>query len=310
MAKILVTGAAGYIGSLLVPRLLQEGHQVTCVDSLMYERTSLLIPSINPNCRLIIGDARDRTLMRPLIEDSDVIIPLACMTGAPLCAKDQVSAVTVNRDAVIMCSDLSTDSQLVIYPCTNSGYGVGQEGIYCDETTPLNPISLYGRSKVEAEQALLDRGNAITFRLATVFGVSPRPRLDLLVNDFTYRAFYDKAVVLFEADFKRNYLHVQDAVDGFVFAINNPSLRGQCFNLGYSEANLSKKELCQLIQKALPDFVYLISEIGEDVDKRNYIVSNAKIEAQGFKASRSVESGVDELIKALPLLKRTQFANI
>ena len=310
MSKILVTGAAGYIGSLLVPALLADGHHVTCIDNLMYEPTSLLVPATHSKCDVIVGDARDKELMKPLIESSDVIIPLACLTGAPLCDRDKTSAVTVNRDAVMMCSNLSSSQQLVIYPCTNSGYGVGQDGIYCDENTPLNPISLYGKAKVEAERHLLEKGNAITFRLATVFGVSPRPRLDLLVNDFTYRAFYDKAVVLFEADFKRNYLHIDDAVRGFQFAINNPDMSGDCYNLGYSEANLSKRELCELIQKQLPKFVYLISEIGEDVDKRNYIVSNAKIEAKGFKALKSVDTGVAELIKALPLLKRNQFANI
>ena len=310
MATVLVTGAAGYIGSVLVPKLLTDGHKVVCVDNLMYERTSLLTSAVHENCELIIGDARDRELMKPLIEKSDVIIPLACLTGAPLCNKDKTAAVSVNRDAVTMCSEISTSSQLIIYPCTNSGYGVGQEGIYCDENTPLNPISLYGKMKVEAETELLEKGNATTFRLATVFGVSPRPRLDLLVNDFTYRAFYDKAVVLFEADFKRNYLHIEDAVDGFRFAIENPKLAGSCYNLGYSEANLSKRELCQLIQKQLPEFVYLISEIGEDIDKRNYIVSNEKIEKCGFKATRSVDVGIKEMIKCLPLLKRNQFANI
>ncbi len=310
MATILVTGGAGYIGSILIPKLLIDGHKVISVDNLMYEPTSLLIPALHPNCEIIIGDARDRELMKPLIEKSDVIIPLACLTGAPLCNKDKSAAIGVNRDAVVMCSELSTSNQLIIYPCTNSGYGVGQDGIYCDETTPLNPISLYGRVKVEAEKALLDKGNAITFRLATVFGVSPRPRLDLLVNDFTYRAFFDRAVILFEADFKRNYLHIDDAADGFRFAIQRPELAGNCFNLGYSEANLSKRELCILIQKQLPRFVYLISEIGEDIDKRNYIISNNKIEGEGFKAKRSVDLGIKELIKALPLLKRNQFANI
>ena len=310
MTTVLVTGAAGYIGSMLVPALLSNNYKVICVDTLLYEPTSLLIASTNPNCTLIVGDARDKSIMEPLINQADVIIPLACMTGAPLCEKDKLAATSINRDAVIMCSELSSSQQLIIYPCTNSGYGVGQDGIYCDETTPLRPISLYGKSKVEAEKALLDKGNAITFRLATVFGVSTRPRLDLLVNDFTYRAFYDKAVVLFEADFKRNYLHIQDAVDAFLFAINHPNLSGDCFNLGYSEANLSKRELCQLIQLQLPKFVYLISEIGEDIDKRNYIISNEKVESAGFKAKYSVETGISELIKALPLLKRNQFANI
>lgn len=310
MASVLVTGAAGYIGSVLVPQLLNEGHHVTCIDNVMYEPTSLLIPSIHPNCTLVVGDARDRDLMRPLIEKADIIIPLACLTGAPICNKDKTAAISVNRDAVVMCSELSSKEQLIVYPCTNSGYGVGEEGIFCDEDTPLRPISLYGKVKVEAESVLLEKGNAITFRLATVFGVSPRPRLDLLVNDFTYRAFYDSAVVLFEADFKRNYLHINDAVDGFSFAINNSNLAGNTFNLGYSEANLSKRELCELIKKQLPNFVYLISEIGEDVDKRNYIVSNNKIETCGFKATRSVEQGISELISALPLLKRKQFANI
>ena len=310
MSKILVTGAAGYIGSKLVPILLKEGHQVTCVDTLMYEPTSLMQPLLNKLCDLVVEDARNEEVMKPLIEKADVIIPLACMTGAPLCNKDRLAAVSINRDAVIMISKYSSSSQLIIYPCTNSGYGVGQEGIYCNEETPLNPISLYGKSKVEAEKYLLDKGNAITFRLATVFGVSPRPRLDLLVNDFTYRAFYDKAVVLFQADFKRNYLHIDDAVDAFLFAMENTNLSGSCFNLGYSEANLSKRELCELIKKIIPEFVYFVSEIGEDIDKRNYIISNNKIESLGFKAKRSVEIGVRELIKVLPLMKRNQFANI
>ena len=310
MAKILVTGAAGYIGSKLVPVLLQKGHDVICVDSLMYEPTSLMQPLLHKSCDLLVEDARNEEVMKPLIEKADVIIPLACMTGAPLCNKDKLAATSINKDAVIMISKYSSPSQLIIYPCTNSGYGIGQEGIYCNEETPLNPISLYGKSKVEAEKYLLDKGNAITFRLATVFGVSPRPRLDLLVNDFTYRAFYDRAVVLFQADFKRNYLHIDDAVDAFLFAMENVNLSGSCFNLGYSEANLSKRELCELIQKIIPEFVYFVSEIGEDVDKRNYVISNKKIESLGFKAKRSVEVGVRELIKVLPLIKRNQFANI
>jgi len=310
MIKILITGGAGYIGSVLIPKLLKDGYEVVCVDNLLYERTSLIMASLNKNFKLIVGDARDKELMRPLIEKADVIIPLACMTGAPLCNKDKIAAITVNKESVVMCSDLSSADQLIIYPCTNSGYGVGEDGIYCTEETPLNPISLYGKVKVEAEKILIDKGNAITFRLATVFGVSPRPRLDLLVNDFTYRAFFDRTVVLFEADFKRNYLHIDDAADGFRFAINNSHLKGNCFNLGYSEANLSKRELCEEIKKVIPEFVYLISEIGTDIDKRNYIVSNKKIEDKGFKATRSLNQGIKELVSALPLMKRNQFANI
>ena len=310
MTKILITGGAGYIGSVLIPKLLADGFDVTCVDNLMYEPTSLMMATKNKKFRLIIGDARDKELMKPLIESADIIIPLACLTGAPLCNKDKTSALSVNRDAVVMCSELSSTNQLLIYPCTNSGYGIGEEGIFCTEESSLNPISLYGKLKVEAEKILLEKGNAITFRLATVFGISPRPRLDLLVNDFTYRAFFDKTVVLFEADFKRNYLHIEDAAEGFIFAINNSNLAGNCFNLGYSEANLSKRELCEEIKKILPEFVYVISEIGTDIDKRNYIVSNEKIEKAGFKASRDLATGIQELVKALPLLKRNQFANI
>ena len=310
MTKILITGGAGYIGSVLIPKLLNDGFHVTCVDNLMYEPTSLMMATKHKKFSLIVGDARDKELMKPLIETSDIIIPLACLTGAPLCNKDKSSALSVNKDAVVMCSDLSSKNQLLIYPCTNSGYGIGEEGIFCTEESSLNPISLYGKLKVEAEKILLEKGNAITFRLATVFGISPRPRLDLLVNDFTYRAFFDKTVVLFEADFKRNYLHIEDAADGFRFAINNPKLAGNCFNLGYSEANLSKRELCEEIKKIIPEFVYVISEIGTDIDKRNYIVSNEKIEKAGFKASRDLSTGIKELVRALPLLKRTQFANI
>lgn len=308
--KVLVTGAAGYIGSKLVIKLLELGHHVTCLDNLMYGPESLMSVADHEKCTIVIGDARDKELMKTLTASSDVVIPLACLTGAPLCKKDPLAASTTNKDSVIMLKDLCSSEQLIIYPCTNSGYGIGQEGIYCTEESPLLPLSLYGKDKVEAEKALLDSGKAITFRLATVFGISPRPRLDLLVNDFCYRAFYDKAIVLFESHFKRNYLHIDDAVDGFIFAINNHHLKGDCFNLGYSEANLSKYELCEKIKTFLPDFVFFNSEIGEDPDKRNYIVSNEKIEKNGFKATRSLDIGISQLIESMPLLKKSSFSNV
>ena len=206
-----------------------------------------------------------------------------------------------------MLSKLSSNDQLIIYPCTNSGYGIGESGKYCTEDSPLNPLSLYGQTKLKPK-IILDKGNAFTFRLA-VFGVSPWPRLDLLVNDFTYRAFYDKFVVLFEADFKRNYLHIDDAVDGFLFALNNDSLRGKAYNLGLSDANISKRQLCEVIKQHISDFVYFESEVGSDPDKRDYIVSNDRIEKSGFKATRSLSSGISELVKALPLLKQNSFVN-
>jgi nucleoside-diphosphate-sugar epimerase len=200
--------------------------------------------------------------------------------------------------------------QRIIYPNTNSGYGIGTEGIHCTEETPLNPISLYGKLKVEVEKALLARGNTVVFRLATVFGVSPRMRLDLLVNDFTYRAFRDGFVVLFEADFKRNYVHIRDVSDAFLFAIDNfDMLNGQAYNLGLDEANYSKRELCELIRKQVPRFYYTEAKVGEDPDKRNYIVSNAKLEKTGFKARRGLESGIAELLKAYQILHNTDYQN-
>ena len=307
--KVLVTGGSGYIGSKLMGKLLREGHQVTCVDNFMYGTASIMHLIEDNNLTVVPGDARDLATIEPIAQKADCIIPLACLTGAPLSAKDKIAAITTNRDAVTMLSKVSSMDQLIIYPCTNSGYGIGECGKFCTEDSPLKPLSVYGQTKVQAEEVLLEKGNAFTYRLATVFGVSPRPRLDLLVNDFTYRAYYDRFVVLFEANFKRNYLHIDDAVDGFIFAMNNPGLRGKPYNLGLSEANISKRELCEVIKKQLNGFVYFESEVGSDPDKRDYIVSNERIERAGFKAGRSLSIGISELIKALPLLKQTNFVN-
>ena len=296
MTRILVTGGAGYIGSVLIPKLLLDGFKVTCVDNLLYEPTSLMMATSNKNFDLVIGDARDEELMRPLIENADVIIPLACMTGAPLCNKDKVAASTVNRDSVIMCSKLSSKNQLLIYPCTNSGYGIGEEGIFCTEESPLNPISLYGKTKVDAEKIVLKHKNSIVFRLATVFGYSYRMRTDLLVNFLVNMAVRNKKISLFEPHFRRNYIHVLDVANAFIFSISNfNKMRGNIFNVGLSNANLTKIQLAQLIKKNIKGTKIINLKNKKDPDKRDYFVSNKKIERLGFKPNISIEEGIIEL---------------
>lgn len=311
MSKILVTGGAGYIGSILVPAFLKRGYSVTVIDNFMYSQSSLLDCCCDPNLTIIRGDARDRDLLKKHLQDAEVIIPLACLVGAPLCAKFPQEAKSINLDSVLTLLELRAPHQKIIFPNTNSGYGIGQEGIYCTEDTPLNPISHYGKLKVEAEKALLGKGNAIAFRLATVSGISPRMRLDLLVNDFVYRAVNDRFLVLFEADFKRNYIHIRDVAAAFLHAIDNfEMMRNQAYNVGLSDVNLSKRELCEEIKKQLPDFYFTEAPIGEDLDKRNYIVSNEKIEKTGFKPRRGLQETIAELIKGYQVIKRNQFANI
>lgn len=312
MAKILVTGGAGYIGSVLVPELLRAGHEVTVIDSFMYGQASLLDVCNWKTLTLIRGEARDEQLIKKAIEGKDFIIPLACLVGAPLCDRDPIAARTTNLEAVEMILRLKTPEQKILFPNTNSGYGRMAEGVSeCDETSPLYPVSLYGQLKVEAEQKILASGNAVIFRLATVFGASPRMRLDLLVNDFVYRALNDRAVVLFEPHFKRNYIHVRDVVGAFMHALQNfEIMKNEVYNVGLSDANLSKSELCAEIKKQLPKFVFLESSIGEDPDKRNYIVSNEKIEKTGFKPAHSLADGIEELLKAYQAVKRNQFSNI
>jgi nucleoside-diphosphate-sugar epimerase len=244
------------------------------------------------------------------LKRADIVIPLAALVGAPLCERDQVGAETTNHGAVRTAIELMSREQRLLMPTTNSGYGVGEAGQFCTEETPLRPISVYGRTKVAAEQAVLDRGNSISFRLATVFGMSPRMRLDLLVNDFVYRAVTDRAVVLFEAHFKRNYLHVRDVANAFLHGIAQfEAMRDKPYNVGLSDANLSKLELCQRIQKHLPKFVFLEAPIGEDPDKRDYIVSNARIEAAGFHPRHSLDAGIAELMKGYAMIRNNAFGN-
>ncbi|KAF0135254.1 MAG: NAD-dependent epimerase/dehydratase [Candidatus Saganbacteria bacterium] len=309
--KILVTGGAGYLGSVMVPELLKQGHAVAVLDNFMYGQTSLLECCYDKKLEIIRGDTRDKELVRKHMKDMDAIFPLACLTGAPLCNKDPIAAHTVIVDAIKMILSLRCKDQVIIYPTTNSGYGIGQKGKHCTEATPLNPISIYGKIKVEAENLLLAAGNAITLRLATAFGVSPRMRLDLLVNDFTYRAFYDRFIVLFEAHFNRNYIHVRDIARAFIHSLDNfEKMKNEPYNVGLSDANLSKLELCQEIKKLIPDFYFVEAEVGEDPDKRDYIVSNEKIERTGFKPQVSLQEGIAELIKAFRIIKRNQYANI
>ena len=309
--KILVTGAAGYIGSILVPTLLRKGYEVVALDSFMYNQTSLLDCCNDSKLTIVRGDARDRELVSQNLQKCDTIFPLACLTGAPLCAKDPVGAKTVNFEAVKMVLDLRSRDQFVIFPTTNSGYGIGQKGVYCTEETPMNPVSLYGRLKVDIEKLILESGNSITLRLATAFGVSPRMRLDLLVNDFTYRAVADRFVVLFEAHFKRNYIHVRDIAKAFIHCLEHfDAMKGEPYNVGLSDANLSKWELCQEIKKQIPGFWFVESEVGEDPDKRDYIVSNAKIEQTGYKPDVSLQAGIAELVKGYQVIRRNQFSNV
>lgn len=309
--NILVTGGAGYIGSTLVPELLRLGHKVTVLDIFMYSQNSLLECCANENFDLIRGDARDEGILKKLLQKADYIIPLAALVGAPLCDRDKIGAVTINRDAVASIAKFASKEQRIIIPTTNSGYGIGQKGVYCAEETPLNPITLYGKVKMEAEKIVLDRGDSISFRLATVFGMSPRMRIDLLVNDFVYRAVKDKFVVIFEGHFKRNYIHIRDVARAFIHALDNfDKMKNEPYNVGLSEANISKLELCAKIKEQVPDFVYLESPIGEDPDKRDYIVSNEKIEKTGFKPAYSIEMGIKELIKGYKIISNSRYGNV
>lgn len=308
---VLVTGGGGYIGSVLVPVLLDAGHTVTVVDRFTSPGTELASCCHHPGFTAVRGDVRDESLMREQVSTAEVVIPLAGLVGAPLCAQNPFDATTVNRDAVIMLMGLLGQEQRVIFPTTNSGYGVGEGDQACTEETPLRPISLYGRTKVDAEEAVLARGDAITFRLATVFGMSPRMRLDLLVNDFTYRAVTDRVLVVFEGHFKRNYIHIRDVAKAFRHGMEHyDAMVGRPYNVGLSDANLSKLELCAAIARHVPAFQYLEAPIGEDPDKRDYIVSNERIEATGFRPDWSLDDGIEELRTGYVMLRNARFSNV
>jgi nucleoside-diphosphate-sugar epimerase len=311
MKHILVTGGAGYLGSTMVPELLKKGYKVTVIDNFMFKQNSLANVCSNPNFEIIRGDIRDKKIMKGCMKNADVIIPLAALVGAPLCNEDKIGATTINHDAIEMMFDLSSKEQIILMPTTNSAYGTGDKDNFCTEESELRPISQYAIEKVEIEKRLLDMPNSISFRLATVFGMSPRMRLDLLVNDFTYRAFRDRFVVLFESHFKRNYIHVRDVTKVFMHALNNhDNMKGEIYNVGLSDANLSKRELCEEIQKNIPDFIIMEAKVGKDPDQRNYIVSNEKIESTGFKPSHSLDMGIQDLIKGYTMIRNTRYGNI
>ncbi len=311
MAYILITGGAGYIGSVLTPMLLAAGHDVTVLDSFLYKQNSLLECCRYKTFHIVNGDARDADTLKKLLPGKDFIFPLAALVGFPVCDKDKTAAVTVNQTAVETLLALRSPAQKVIFPCTNSGYGLGQGQEYCTEESPISPISLYGKTKMAAEKAVLEAGNSVTFRFATLFGASPRMRTDLLVNDFVYRAVFDRALLVFEGSFKRNFLHVRDAALAFMFAMEHfEEMEGQTFNCGLSTANLSKLELCAEIKKQLPAFQYLEAPVGTDPDKRDYIVSNAKIEALGFLPRYSLADGITELIKVYSIIKNSFYGNV
>ena len=308
--NILVSGGAGYIGAILVPIFLRNGFQVTVLDNLAYGQTSLLDCCSNPNFDFIRGDICDFGLVNDLLPKFDVVIPLAAIVGAPACDRNAMLTRLVNYDAHMnIIGNLSTD-QRVVFPTTNSGYGVGQVGIECTEESPLQPISEYGRTKVEIEKAFLDKGSAVTLRLATVFGMSPRMRMDLLVNDFVYRATKDRALVLFEEHFRRNYVHVRDVAKTFLFGMDHyERMKGEPYNVGLSSANLSKRELAEKIKEHVPELSIQTAAIGEDPDKRDYIVSNKKLEGLGWRPDHSLDDGIAELVKGYRILRPNTFTN-
>ena len=304
--NILITGGAGYIGSVLVPKLLELGHSVT----VKYRQPSLVDACAYEKFSIVRGDARDASLLREHVSAADTIIPLAAIVGAPLCDADQVAAKTLNADAIETLVSLASKDQRIVMPVSNSGYGVGEHGSFCTEESPLKPISLYGRTKVAAEEMVLERENSISFRLATVFGMSPRMRTDLLVNDFVYRAVKDRFIVIFEGHFKRNYIHIQDVANVFLHSlVNFETMKGKAYNVGLEDANLSKVELAQKIQKYVSDFQYFEAPIGEDPDKRDYIVSNKRILDTGFRPQHTLDMGIQELCKGYSILTDRIFGN-
>lgn len=300
--KILITGGAGYLGSVMTEYFLKSGHEVTVLDNMMHTQTSSIIYSHWKTFNFINGDVRDKVLLKELVLYNDIIIPLAAIVGFPACERDKELATQINYEQVkFICDIAKENNKRVVYPNTNSGYGIGDNGV-CTEESPLNPISHYGVTKVNAEKEVLSMGG-ISLRLATVFGTSPRMRMDLLVNEFVYKALTDKSIVLFEKKFVRNFIHIRDVALVFEKMINEyPLHSGECYNVGLSEANLTKQQLCEVIKKEIPSFEIFYNDNYQDPDKRDYVVSNDKLESNGWIPQYSLESGIIELIKTYTIL--------
>jgi len=312
MEKVLITGGAGYLGSTLTEVLLSKGYKVTVLDSLVYKQISLTSFCQNKNFDLVIGDVRDTKLLTSLVETHDIIIPLAAIVGMPACKKDPDLTVAVNYQQIKNIVEIIQPSQKLLVPNTNSQYGSSETII--TEESPFNPLSLYAQTKCNAEKRVLELGNGISLRLATVFGVSYRQRMDLLVNDFVYRAFTDEFLVLFESHFLRNYVHVRDVAKAFVHLIENyETCNNNAFNVGLTSANMSKLQLAQKVKEYVPNLVIIEEQFKEDFDKRNYVVSNEKLEKTGWFCDYSLDAGIQELLKAYKMIfnfKNKDFTNL
>ncbi|HEV2358058.1 MAG TPA: NAD(P)-dependent oxidoreductase [bacterium] len=309
--RVLVTGGAGYLGSVLCEHLLDAGYYVTALDNLTHHQRSLFHLCASPAFAFEFGDARDEGLVLRLLTKADVVIPLAAVVGAPACDRDPWLARALNVDAVCLLNRLRSPNQLVVFPTTNSGYGMKPGAAYCTEDTPLEPVSLYGQTKAQAETELLGSPNTISLRLATVFGMSPRMRVDLLVNHFVYAAVKDGYLVIFEKDFRRNFVHIRDVADCMIHAIRHAdAMAGRCYNVGLDSANLTKEQLALKVKEQVPDFRIEFASVGRDPDRRDYIVSNQRLREAGFEARRSLEEGIAELRKGYRMLARGPFENV
>ena len=308
--KILITGGAGYIGSMLTSKLVNLGHKVTVIDLLKFSSNSLNHLYLSKNFKLIVGDVRNKILVKKEIKKNEFIIPLAALVGAPLCEKNKKEAISVNLDSIKFLMKNTNKKNKIIYLTSNSGYGVGEKDKYCDEKSPLNPISLYGKTKVEAEKFVMKSRNVICFRLATVFGYSYRMRTDLLVNNFVFNSIKKKKLNLFEPHFRRNFIHIKDVIDAIVYSLKNfDRLKSNVYNLGLSSANLSKYMLAKKIKKKLKYLKINVIKNMKDPDQRDYYVSNKKIEKKGFKARIKIENGIDELINVFTNSKKNFINN-